>query len=240
MRRRDRFFPRGCSAVVVQDRRDDARRALVGAVTTRPPDAFSSLTASATRFTQSSANAGSRCGSSAARRTCQSWRACGREDCRAGTRPWTCPCPGRRPSHRGCATAAPDLRLGEPAWIAHSWRIIASLTESPSRSVRASSSAAEWKAPPSAGCPVPGRSIPFVTTKPPPTEKYVSRAVLAEHRRGGELHRVRVIVELTRRVQHHLGLGEREVDSASSRILPSSRTAASRRSITSVSMVSGR
>ncbi|COX08626.1 Uncharacterised protein [Mycobacterium tuberculosis] len=42
---------------------------LVGAVTTRPPEAFSSLTASATRLTQSSANSGLRVGSSAFKRS---------------------------------------------------------------------------------------------------------------------------------------------------------------------------
>src|SRR4051794_4359854 len=77
---------------------------LVGAVTTRPPAAFSSLTASAYRFTQSSTCSGSR---SAASGFAQSWR------CRSAARRLTLKPPGNVPSVRAPRDAGlhhvPDL-----------------------------------------------------------------------------------------------------------------------------------
>ena len=118
---------------------------LVGAVTTRPPAAFSSFTASAYRFTQSSVVSGSRMAAS------------GREDsseCSAGARRDTCSPPGSVPFSRMPRATQDCIAFqiaSRPSLISsvlrqtRSLAIIISAMLRPLRCACASSSSPEWK-----------------------------------------------------------------------------------------------
>ena len=150
---------------------------LVGAVTTRPPAAFSSLTASANRLTQSSTISGS------------AWAASGlavSAACKAGARRRTLKPPGSTPAVAQPRTTHACIvcqMRSSPASVAASsrqWRSLRRITSAMvhrSSSVSASSCAPVWKGWGStvvSGATllwrVPSAATSSLTTKPPPTE----------------------------------------------------------------------
>ena len=146
---------------------------LVGAVTTRPPAAFSSLTASAYRFTQSSVVSGSAVAASGLDVSSAN---------SAGARRLTCSPPGSVPVWRmpratqACIAAQSSSRpLSISAGVRHACSLAAIISAivRPLAAARASSSSPEWNGYGSCVSSATMRSSAAssaLTTKPPPTE----------------------------------------------------------------------
>ena len=161
------------AVVVVQHRRDDAGRAVGRRGDHAPPAAFSSFTASAYRFTQSSTVNGSRIAAS------------GRDDSSAnsaGARRTTCNPPGSVPLSRmpratqSCIarhSSRSPARISSSLRQAFSFANISCAMARPLRSHCASSSAPVWNGNASSVVSATMRSSAtssWLTTKPPPTE----------------------------------------------------------------------